>query len=78
MNIEQTSVIEANLNCHLRSMFAKYLIEWSIRPACTGIAAMYNALRYSLHVCYIIMLHSGSKSLILDTWLQILRAMVHD
>ena len=53
MNIKQTSVIGANLNCHLRYMFAKYLMEWSIRPACTGIPAMYNALRYSLHVCYI-------------------------
>ena len=31
-------------------MFAKYLMEWGIRPACTGIPAMYNVLRYSLHV----------------------------
>ena len=29
-------------------MFAKYLMEWGIRQACTGIPAMYNALRYSL------------------------------
>ena len=53
MYIKQTSLIGANLNCHLRYMFAKYLMEWGIRPACTGIPAMYNALRYSLHVCYI-------------------------
>ena len=53
MYIKQTPLIGANLNSHLRYMFAKYLMEWVIRPACTGIPAMYNALRYSLHVCYI-------------------------
>ena len=53
MYIKQTSLIGANLDCHLRYMFAKYLMEWGIRPACTGIPGMYNALRYSLHVCYI-------------------------
>ena len=59
-------------------MFAKFLMGKSIRPACTGILAMYNALRYSLHVCYNHMLHSGLKSLILDTWLQTFSAMIHD
>ena len=48
MYIKQTSVIGANLNCHL-----VMCLQWSIRPACTGIPAMYNALCYSLHVCYI-------------------------
>ena len=41
-------------------MSAKYL-----RPACTGIPVMYNALRYSLHVCYILLYIIDSIILIL-------------